>query len=74
MARQALAVWIYGVRVALLERARAEMRLTYTREALDRFPLNTPLLSVAMPLAATPYRIARDDCHGDWNYVISPNP
>jgi serine/threonine-protein kinase HipA len=56
MARQALAVWIYGVRVALLERARAEMRLTYTKEALDRFPLNTPLLSVAMPLAATPYR------------------
>ncbi|MHB8324232.1 MAG: HipA domain-containing protein [Candidatus Dormibacteria bacterium] len=54
-ARQPLAVWIYGVRVALLERARAGMRLTYRDEALDRFPLNTPLLSVSMPLAATPY-------------------
>ena len=55
MARPPLAVWVYGVRAALLERARAGMRLTYTSEALDRFPLNTPLLSVSMPVAVTAY-------------------
>jgi serine/threonine-protein kinase HipA len=55
MARPPLAVWIYGVRAALLERVRGGMRLTYTHEALDRFPLNTPLLSVSMPVALTAY-------------------
>ena len=55
MARQPLAVWLYGLQIARLERVRAGLRLTYTSEALDRFPLHTPLLSVAMPLSAAPY-------------------
>lgn len=40
-----LAVWLYGDRVAIIERSRGRLRLRYTDEALDRYPLGTPLLS-----------------------------
>jgi len=51
-----LAVWLYRIRVATIEQRRGgDLRLTYTREALDRFPLGMPLLSLHLPLLETGY-------------------
>jgi serine/threonine-protein kinase HipA len=50
-----LAVWLYGTRVALVERVGGRLRLTYTDEALARFPLGAPLLSLSMPLTDQRY-------------------
>jgi serine/threonine-protein kinase HipA len=46
-----LAIWLYGERVAIIERHRGRPRLSYTREALSRYQLGTPLLSLALPVA-----------------------
>lgn len=51
----ALAVWLYGTRVATVEEERGRLRLSYTDEALQRFPLGTPLLSLSLPLRAERY-------------------
>ena len=48
----ALAIWLYGIRVALVERARERLRLFYTDEALERYPAGVPLLSLTMPLTS----------------------
>jgi serine/threonine-protein kinase HipA len=45
----AIAAWLYGTKVALVTRER-RLRLAYTEEALQRFELGTPLLSIALPL------------------------
>jgi serine/threonine-protein kinase HipA len=45
-----LAVWLYGDRVATIDEERSRPRLTYTEEALSRYPLGTPLLSLTLPL------------------------
>jgi serine/threonine-protein kinase HipA len=45
-----LAVWLYGDRVATIDEDRRRPRLTYTDEALTRYPLGTPLLSLTLPL------------------------
>ncbi len=45
-----LAVWLYGHRVATVTENRGRPRLTYTDDALDRYPLGTPLLSVTLPV------------------------
>lgn len=51
-----LAVWLYGARVALIERdSHGRPRLSYTAEAFDRYPLGSPLLSVSLPLASQAY-------------------
>jgi serine/threonine-protein kinase HipA len=50
-----LAVWIYGDRVAIVEHERGRFRLTYTDEALDRYALGTPLLSLSLPVANRRY-------------------
>ena len=50
-----LAVWLYGEKVAVIERERDRPRLTYTEEALNRYPLGTPLLSLALPVSARRY-------------------
>lgn len=50
-----LAIWMAEVKVALVERNRGKLRLTYTEEALDRFPLGSPLLSLSLPLTSTRY-------------------
>ncbi len=50
-----LAVWLYGERVALIDRERGRPRLTYTEEALDRYDLGTPLLSLSLPVASRRY-------------------
>ena len=49
-----LAVWLYGAVVALIDQERGRLRLTYTDDALARYPLGFPLLSLALPL--TPQR------------------
>jgi serine/threonine-protein kinase HipA len=43
-----LAVWLYGERVAVIDRERGRPRLVYTDEALDRYALGTPLLSLSL--------------------------
>lgn len=57
-----LAVWLSGERVARIDRERGRLRLAYTDEALDRYPLGTPLLSLSLPVANRRYT------HG----VVSP--
>jgi serine/threonine-protein kinase HipA len=50
-----LAVWLYGTRVALIDQERGRLRLTYTDEALARYPLGVPLLSLSLPLRPERY-------------------
>lgn len=59
-----LTAWLHGEAVARIEEVRSgKLTLTYTEAALSRWRLNTPLLSVSLPLrgeryppgAATPY-------------------
>ncbi|MBI1846920.1 MAG: HipA domain-containing protein [Candidatus Rokubacteria bacterium] len=50
-----LAIWLYGMRVAHVEEERGRLRLLYTEEALARFPLGVPLLSVSLPLSSRRY-------------------
>lgn len=45
-----LAVWLYGSCVAVIDRDRKRPRLRYTDEALGRYPLGTPLLSLSLPV------------------------
>lgn len=49
-----LSIWLYGIRVASIDQERGRLRLTYTEEALGRYPLGVPLLSLSLPL--TPQR------------------
>ncbi len=51
-----LAIWLYGGRVAVigLDR-RGRPTLRYSDEAFERYPLGTPLLSLAMPLVRQRY-------------------
>ena len=49
------AVWLYGERVAVIDRERDRLRLTYTEEALRRYPLGTPLLSLSLPVSSRRY-------------------
>jgi serine/threonine-protein kinase HipA len=51
----ALAIWLYGSHVATVEQERGRVRLTYTDEALQTFPLGTPLLSLSLPLRKERY-------------------
>ncbi len=51
----ALAVWLYGSHLATVEQERGRVRLTYTDEALQTFPLGTPLLSLSLPLREERY-------------------
>lgn len=50
-----LAVWLYGERVATVDRKRGRPRLAYTEEALGRYDLGTPLLSLALPVSTGRY-------------------
>lgn len=54
MAEQ-LAVWLYGERVALIDRERGRPRLVYTEDALHQYPLGTPLLSLSLPVVNRRY-------------------
>lgn len=50
-----LAVWLYGERVAVIDRERGRPRLVYTSEALTRYALGTPLLSLSLPVGNRRY-------------------
>ncbi len=50
-----LAVWLYGERVALIDRERGRPRLLYTNAALGRYALGTPLLSLSLPVGNRRY-------------------
>jgi serine/threonine-protein kinase HipA len=50
-----LAVWLYGERVATIDRKRGRPRLAYTEEALGRHDLGTPLLSLSLPVGTERY-------------------
>lgn len=52
--REPLAVWLAGEHVATLELRRG-LRLAYTDAAVHRWPLNTPIVSLAMPVSTRPY-------------------
>jgi len=54
-----LAVWLHGEHVATLEARRDELSLAYTEIARRRWPLNTPLVSLALPLSLRPHRHRR---------------
>ena len=47
-----LELWLYGIRVATVERRRQRLRLTYTPEAREAFAPGTPLLSLSLPVSA----------------------
>lgn len=51
----ALAVWLYGIRVAVVERERERLRLHYTSAALGAWALGVPLLSLSLPLTSRRY-------------------
>ncbi|MGZ5213261.1 MAG: HipA domain-containing protein [Actinomycetota bacterium] len=44
-----------GSKVALVGQERGKLRLAYTKDALDRFPLGSPLLSLSLPLTSRRY-------------------
>lgn len=55
MARKALDVWLYGVRMARLsEPRRFRLRLEFTEDALDTFAEGSRVLSLALPISRQP--------------------
>lgn len=50
-----LAIWLYGEKVAVIDRERGRPRLLYTSDALDRYALGTPLLSLSLPVGNRRY-------------------
>jgi serine/threonine-protein kinase HipA len=60
MARRALDVWLYGIRIARLsEPSRLRLRLDFTEEALDVFGEGSRVLSLALPISRRPTQDAR---------------
>ena len=54
MAKPRLAVWMYGTMVAQIEqRGPNDLRLRHTKAALERWPVNTPLISCSLPVSYT---------------------
>lgn len=54
MAKPRLAVWMYGIKVAQVEQRKGNaLRLRHTNEALERWPINTTLISCSLPVART---------------------
>lgn len=50
-----LAIWLYGIRVAVIDQQRGRLRLAYTEDALDWHPLGMPLLSFSLALRRERY-------------------
>lgn len=50
-----LAVWMDDLRVADIYQQRRRLRLEYTEEAMDRYALGVPLLSLSLPLTGQRY-------------------
>lgn len=55
MAEDELSVWLNGIRVAVVVRERSRLRMEYTPEALDRYELGVPLLSLSLPVTDERY-------------------
>lgn len=51
----ALAIWMYGTKVAIITNERRRLRLEYTREGRQTFPGGTPLLSLKLPVTDERY-------------------
>lgn len=52
MSTPRLAVWMYGILAAQIdERRGGSLRLRYTKEAIERWPINTALISCSLPVA-----------------------
>lgn len=47
-----LQIWLYGMRVAVVEQNRQRLRLEYTAEARAEYEGGTPLLSLSLPVSA----------------------
>lgn len=57
MARRPLQCWWGGIHVADIRAVRPwDLRCRYTAEALERWPIGTPLLSCSLPVASRPSR------------------
>jgi serine/threonine-protein kinase HipA len=52
---EALAIWIYGTKMAIVTNDRHRLRLEYTKAARQAFPGGTPLLSLKLPLTDQRY-------------------
>lgn len=50
-----LAVWLDDLRVADIYQERRRLRLVYTEEAMHRYALGVPLLSLSLPLTGQRY-------------------
>jgi serine/threonine-protein kinase HipA len=50
-----LVVWLNDERVAVVQRERGRLRLSYTSEAMQRYELGLPLLSLSLPLTTESY-------------------
>ena len=50
-----LAVWLDDLRVADINQERRRLRLVYTEEAMHRYALGVPLLSLSLPLTGQRY-------------------
>lgn len=55
VAADELAVWLYGNRVAIISNHQGRPVLEYTAEARKQYALGTPLLTLALPVAARRY-------------------
>ena len=55
VAQAVRAVWLSGVRVAVVGRERSRFRMVYTQDALARDELGVPLLSLSLPLTEERY-------------------
>ena len=55
-AGERLTVWMHGRHVATLAKARGRLSLDYTEEARSAYDVNTPLLSVSLPLLPGTFR------------------
>lgn len=56
MRADSLAIWLYGQRIAVVERERkGRVRLSYTEDALKGYEPGAPLLSVGLPLTRARY-------------------
>lgn len=52
MANPRLAVWLYGTLAAQIEQRRGhDLRLRHTKAAIERWPINTSLISCSLPVA-----------------------
>lgn len=58
---ECLSVWMYGRHIATLSRVRERLSLIYTREAQNTYDVNTPLLSISLPVG--PKAFPHDKTH-----------